>query len=207
MTVAAGGGEGSVARSSAGWTRLSGGRRIALGFWVALAAGLTALYAARPELIDPANLVSLLRRSGPFVLLGYATLHVARPVTLVPGTVLIVVGTVLFPDRPAMVFGVSLAGIATSAAAIYYFFDFLGLAQVFESKHAARIRWMEEQMRRRGLAIVVGWSLFPFVPTDAICYVAGTLRMPVGRFLLGVTLGKIPLVAFYVAGGTWVFGS
>ena len=47
-------------------------------------------------------------------------------------------------------------------------------------------------MRRRGLAIVVGWSVFPFVPTDAICYVAGTLRMPIGRFLLGVTLGKDP---------------
>ena len=204
---AAGGEECAGARASAGRTRLSGGRRVALGFWLAVAIGLSALYAARPELIDPANLVSLLRRSGPFVLLGYAALSVARPVTLVPSTVLVVVGTLLFPDRPATVFCVSLAGVAASAGIIYYFFDFLGLARVFERKHAARIRWMEEQMRRRGLAIVVGWSVFPFVPTDAICYVAGTLRMPIGRFLLGVTLGKVPLVAFYVAGGTWVFGS
>ena len=204
---AAGGEEGAGARASAGRTRLSGGRRVALGFWLAVAIGLSALYAARPELIDPANLVSLLRRSGSFVLLGYAALSVARPVTLVPSTVLVVVGTLLFPDRPATVFCVSLAGVAASAGIIYYFFDFLGLARVFERSHAARIRWMEDQMRRRGLAIVVGWSVFPFVPTDAICYVAGTLRMPIGRFLLGVTLGKVPLVAFYVAGGTWVFGS
>ena len=204
--TAAPGGEGA-ARPGPGVSRLSTGRRIALAFWLAVAIGLSALYAARPELIDPANLVSLLRRSGPFVLLGYAALSVARPVTLVPSTVLVVVGTLLFPDRPATVFCVSLAGVAASAGIIYYFFDFLGLARVFERKHAARIRWMEEQMRRRGLAIVVGWSVFPFVPTDAICYVAGTLRMPIGRFLLGVTLGKVPLVAFYVAGGTWVFGS
>ena len=204
---AAGGEEGAGAGASAERTRLSGGRRAALGFWLAVAIGLSALYAARPELIDPANLVSLLRRSGSFVLLGYAALSVARPVTLVPSTVLVVVGTLLFPDRPATVFCVSLAGVAASAGIIYYFFDFLGLARVFERRHAARIRWMEDQMRRRGLAIVIAWSVFPAVPTDAICYVAGTLRMPIGRFLLGVTLGKIPLVAFYVAGGTWVFGS
>lgn len=205
--AAAPGGEGAAVRPGQGWSGLSNGRRIALGFWLAVAIGLTALYTARPELIDPANLVSLLRRSGSFVLLGYAALSVARPVTLVPSTVLVVVGTLLFPERPATVFCVSLAGVAASGGIIYYFFDFLGLARVFERKHAARIRWMEDQMRRRGLAIVVGWSIFPFVPTDAICYVAGTLRMPIGRFLLGVTLGKIPLVAFYVAGGTWLFGS
>jgi uncharacterized membrane protein YdjX (TVP38/TMEM64 family) len=49
--------------------------------------------------------------------------------------------------------------------------------------------------------------MFPFVPTDAICYVAGTFRMHIGKFLLGVMLGEIPIVAFYVMGGTWFFGS
>ena len=59
--------------------------------------------------------------------------------------------------------------------------------------------------RARGFWIVVGWSLFPFVPTDIVCYVAGTLRMQLGKFMLGVTIGEIPIVAFYVAGGTWLF--
>ena len=199
--------EGTTVRPGPGRRRLAGGRRIALGFWLAAAVGLTTLYAARPELIDPVNLVGLLRRSGPFVLLGYAALSVLRPLTLVPSTVLIVAGTLLFPDRAGMVFAVSLGGVVASAAVIYYFFDFLGLARLFERRHAARIRWLEEQMRRRGFLIVAGWSVFPFVPTDAICYVAGSLRMPVARFLLGVTLGEIPVVAFYVAGGTWVFGT
>ena len=197
----------AVTRPGPGPARMSAGRRLALGFWLTVAIGLSALYATRPELIAPSNLVSLLRQSGPFVLVGYAALSVLRPVTLVPSTVLIVAGTLLYPDRAGTVFAVSLASVVASAAIIYYFFDFLGLAQVFERKHAARVRWLEEQMRRRGLLIVVGWSVFPFVPTDAICYVAGSLRMPIGRFLLGVTLGEIPVVAFYVAGGTWVFGS
>ena len=90
---------------------------------------------------------------------------------------------------------------------IYYFFDFLDLAEVFDRRHPTQIRWLEEHLRQRGFWIVVGWSAFPFVPTDAICYVAGMLKMPVAKFLVGVAIGEIPIVAFYVAGGTWVFGS
>ena len=180
-------------------------RRIAFGFWLAVTLGLGVLYARRPELIEPANLVDFLRGSGPFVLLAYVAVSVLRPVTLVPSTVLILAGTLLFPERYVLVFAVSLAAIVASAALIYYFFDFLGLSELFERRHAARVRWLEEQVRARGFWIVAGWSVFPFVPTDVICYVAGSLRMPVGKYLLGVTVGEIPIVAFYVAGGTWLF--
>ena len=182
-------------------------RRIACGFWLSATVVFGTLYAAYPELIDPATLVAALRRSGPFVLLAYAVVSVLRPVTLVPSTVLVVAGTLLFPDRYALVFAVSLAAVVASAALIYYFFDFLGLAELFERRHAARVRWLERQVRARGFWIVAGWSAFPFVPTDVICYVAGSLRMPVGKYLLGVTVGEIPIVAFYVAGGTWLFSA
>jgi uncharacterized membrane protein YdjX (TVP38/TMEM64 family) len=181
------------------------GRRIACGFWLVATLALSSLYFLRPELIDPANLVGMLRQSGPLVLLAYALVSVLRPVTLVPSTVLIVAGTLLFPERYALVFSVSLAAVVASAAIIYYFFDFLGLAELFERRHAARVRWLEEQVRARGFWIVAGWSAFPFVPTDVICYAAGSLRMPIGKFLLGVAIGEIPIVAFYVAGGTWLF--
>ena len=50
---------------------------------------------------------------------------------------------------------------------------------------------------------MAGWSAFPLTPTDVICYVAGTLRMPVARFAGAVALGKAALVAFYV----WATGS
>lgn len=92
----------------------------------------------------------------------------------------------------------SLAGIAGSAALIYFFFEFLGLAELFEHKHGRRVRWLEEQMRQKGFWVVVAWSAFPFVPTDLICYVAGTLRMKVWIFLCGVALGELPVVTFYV---------
>tara|TARA_B100001146_G_scaffold6052_1_gene5341 strand:+ start:1788 stop:2345 length:558 start_codon:yes stop_codon:yes gene_type:complete len=181
-------------------------RRIALGVWLMATTGLSILYVMRPELINPVNLVALLRQTGTLVLFGYIVVSILRPVTLVPSTVLIVVGTLLFPDRSGLVFVVSLLGVAVSSALIYYFFDILGLAAIFERRHPSQIRWLEDQLRQRGLWIVVGWSVFPFVPTDAICYVAGTVRMPIGKFLTGVAIGEIPIIAFYVAGGTWLFG-
>ncbi len=180
-------------------------RRIALGLWFALTVGLGVLYFVNPELIDPVTLARALRQAGPLVLIGYVLVSVLRPVTLVPSTVLIVVGTLLFPGRYWLVFTVSLAGVVTSSTLVYFFFDYLGLAELFERKHAARVRWLETQVRAKGFWIVAGWSVFPFVPTDIICYVAGTLRMHLGKFILGVAIGEIPIVAFYVASGSWLF--
>ena len=182
-------------------------RRITLGIWLLATVGLTILYLRQPELVNPANLVSMLRRAGPLVLVAYIALSVMRPLTLVPSTVFVVVGTLLFPDRYFVGFAISLSGVVVSAALIYYFFDFLGLAEVFDRRHPTQIRWLQKHLRQRGFWIVVGWSAFPFVPTDAICYVGGMLKMPVAKFLVGVAIGEIPIVAFYVAGGTWVFGS
>lgn len=180
-------------------------RRISFGVWFFVTVGFSVLYLLRPELTNPETLVTALRKSGTFIVIGYVALSVLRPVTLIPSTVLIVVGTLLFPDRYIMVFIISLSGVVTSAGLIYYFFDYLGLKELFDTKHTKHIRWLETKLQRRGFWIVVAWSAFPFVPTDAICYVAGTLRMHIGKFLLGVALGEIPIVAFYVTGGSWLF--
>jgi uncharacterized membrane protein YdjX (TVP38/TMEM64 family) len=164
---------------------------------------LSALFAVRPELRDPERVVTTLREAGQSVLLGYVILSIVRPLTLIPSSVLIVVLTLLFPDRPWFVMASSLAGIVLSALLIYFLFEFLGLGELFERKHARRLRWFEGQIQQKGFWIVVGWSMFPFVPTDAVCYVAGTLRMQLGKFTAGVALGELPIVVFYV----WATGS
>ena len=171
-------------------------RLIALVLWIGLVVGLSILYALRPELLEPERVVQALRGAGQSVLVGYVVLSVLRPITLIPSTLLIVVGTLLFPDLKWFVMISSLAAVVASAVLIYYFFEFLGLGDLFERKHAKHVRWLETQMNQKGFWLVVGWSMFPFVPTDVICYVAGPLRMHVGKFALGVTLGEITIVAF-----------
>lgn len=181
-------------------------RLIALVLWVALMLALSVLYTVNPDLLDPERLVESLRGLGPSGLFGYVVLSIVRAFTLVPSTVLVLVGMLLFPDRPWFVMISSLGGIVISALLIYFFFEFLGLGELFERKHAARVRWLEEQLNRKGFWLVVGWSAFPLVPTDVICYVAGTLRMHLGKFAAGVALGELPLVAFYVWAGGMLLG-
>lgn len=180
-------------------------RWIALGFWALLTLVLVILYAANPALLKPELLVDTLRQSGQPVLLAYVILSVVRGFTLVPSTVLIVAGTLLFPDQRWFVMVSSLAGVVASSALVYFFFEFLGLGKLFERSHAQRIRWLEKQMHRKGFWVVLAWSAFPFVPTDLICYVAGTLRMHFGKFVAGVALGELPVVGFYVLAGSVFF--
>ncbi len=46
--------------------------------------------------------------------------------------------------------------------------------------------------------IVVAWSFFPLVPTDAICYVAGMAKMPFRKLAAAMLLGEVPVVAAYI---------
>ena len=166
---------------------------------------LTVLYAVNPDLLRPETLVETLRESGQPVLLVYALLSVGRAFTLIPSTVLIITGTLLFPNQQWFVLISSMAGVVASAALVYFFFEFLGLGELLERKHRSRVRWLKEQTRTRGFWIVLAWSAFPFVPTDVICWVAGSLRMHFGRFVAAVALGELPLVSFYVLAGSMLF--
>ena len=180
-------------------------RGIALELWVILVVALTTLYAVNPGLLQPEALVDVLRQSGQPVLLAYVVLSIVRAFTLIPSTVLIIAGTLLFPNQQWFVLISSMGGVVASAALVYFFFEFLGLGELLERKHRSRVRWLKEQTRTRGFWIVLAWSAFPFVPTDVICWVAGSLRMHFGRFVAAVALGELPLVSFYVLAGSMLF--
>ena len=49
---------------------------------------------------------------------------------------------------------------------------------------------IQRLLERHGLPIVIGWSFFPLLPTDAVCYVAGVVRMRIAKVLLGVAIGE-----------------
>ena len=106
-------------------------RGIALGLWVIFVVALMTLYAVNPGLLQPEALVDVLRQSGQPVLLAYVVLSIVRAFTLIPSTVLIVAGMLLFPDRPGFVMVSSLAGIVVSAAIVYFFGSSQGSVQLW----------------------------------------------------------------------------
>ena len=184
---------------------MSVSRKITFGFWLSVVLMLIVTYAMEPEWRTPERILSLLRASGRGVMIAYLLLSVMRPFTLLPNTVLIVVGTLLFPEQPLFVGLSSLVGACASAALVYYFFDYLDLAELFQRKHFERIKWLKKQIRLKGFWMVLGWSVFQFAPSDLIYYVAGTLRMRLLAFLSAVLIGKVPLVIFYVLIGSRLF--
>jgi len=116
-----------------------------------------------------------------------------------PNTPLVLAGTLLFPEKLLMVFFISMGGILFSSAVIYYFSNYMGFDDFFETKYPGKIKTIREKMNKPGgVFFVVVWAFFPLVPTDAVCYVAGSVNMNIVKFLFAVFSGELVLVSFYI---------
>jgi len=92
-----------------------------------------------------------------------------------------------------------MVGVMVSATALYYFSDMLGFSRYLESKYPKEIdKWKARLRSPKATYFVIGWSFFPLVPTDLICYVAGIVKMPYKYMFTGVFLGELTLCIFYV---------
>jgi uncharacterized membrane protein YdjX (TVP38/TMEM64 family) len=177
-------------------------RLILLGIWGGLIVGAVAFYFSDPSRLTAANIAAFINTFQAEIWLVYFTMSVLRGFTLLPSTPLVLAGTFLYPNQPWLVLGTSMAGILVSSALIYFCSEALGFSEYFESKKPnaiARIRHRLEQPF--GVAFVGLWAFFPLVPTDAVCYVAGTARMHFAKFIVAVAVGELALCSIYVFSG------
>ena len=170
-------------------------RRILTALWLLGAA--VALYVyffhreALEDLLSGAATTSLLAASAVYLVLGCL-----RGFTFVPATSLVLLGLVFF--EPVPLFVLTIAGILASSTCVYYFAEALHLDEVLKRKHEKRMLQLHSLLERHGLPIVIFWSFFPLLPTDAVCYLAGVVRMRVGKMLLGVAIGEGAICAIYI---------
>jgi uncharacterized membrane protein YdjX (TVP38/TMEM64 family) len=130
---------------------------------------------------------------------GFIGISLVRGFFLVPSTPVVLTGGVLFPESLPMVFAMSVAGIVVSATAIYYLPGAGGFDHLLERKYPEQIARMKTLLvTPHAFWVVAGWSFFPLVPTDAICYAAGLLGMPYRRMIVALLLGEMPLVIAYL---------
>ncbi len=120
--------------------------------------------------------------------LVYLVVSVLRGFTLIPITYFLVIGIILFPPWPLYV--LTLIGALVSAACLYYFSEYLNFDEYFEEKHPKQIERIKKFLSKNELPIVIVWSFTPFLPTDLICYVCGTLEVDIKKLLLGVFIGE-----------------
>lgn len=128
--------------------------------------------------------------------LGYAVLTLAP----VPKSVLSIAAGVLFGFSAAL--AVVYLGAMLGAAGAFWLGRALGRDAV-EKLTGTRVEKVDELLRRRGLAAVIGVRLVPVLPFTAINYSAGLTSLGWGSYLLGTGLGILPGTISFVALGAF----
>lgn len=139
------------------------------------------------------------------LMIAYIIITCIRAAFFLPSTIFIVMGTVLFPQYPFFVIIISMVGILLGSSFIFKAADFLTPEDLFAKKHINRMNVIHNKIEKYGFWIVLFWSFFPIVPTDLICYVAGTIKMAYWKFILAVFIGELILVNLYVWTGKSLF--
>lgn len=165
-------------------------------FWLFCVATMLTLYYFHREWFDVQRLRALVDDSRTLVTLCYLAVLSLLGLAFIPSTPFAIAGVFLF--TPAVAYGLNLIGILTSSTIVYHFAHFLGLHTAFETRYPGKVTKVHEALQKKELAIIVGWSFFPVVPTDLIIYVASTLGIPLWKCLLGVLIGEGALNAFYI---------
>lgn len=160
---------------------------------------------ARPDWFTAEHVATVLSRYPHWIWAAYLLISCLRGFTLLPSTPLVLAGTILFPEHPNAVLISSVFCIVLSSALIYLLSPVWQMDQHFKPQKLALIR--EKLNHPTGSFFVLFWSFFPAVPTDAICYVAGTLRVRILPFLAAVAAGELIICSVYVYLGGSLFSS
>ncbi len=179
-------------------------RRLGQVIWIGTAAAGLISYIAAPQLFTAENIAAFLLRFQSAIWLIYIGFSIVRGLTLLPSTPLIIAGTIMFPARPFSVLAVSLVGIFLSSSMIYFFAEYLGLSEYFEGHKPELTHRIKSRLEHPlGFLFVALWAFFPLVPTDLVCYLAGSAKMNYWEFIGAVMTGESVLCATYIfLGGT-----
>lgn len=174
-------------------------RRALIAVWISIIVVCVGSYLANPSSFSAENIAQFIERFGAWVWGVYLAFSIVRGFTLLPSTPLVIAGTLIFPDQPFWVLAVSMTGILLSSTMIYYFSELLGFDEYFEKKSSETVHKIKAKLEHPlGFLFVAGWAFFPFVPTDLVCYLAGTTRMNFIKFIAAIFVGELTLCYCYV---------
>jgi uncharacterized membrane protein YdjX (TVP38/TMEM64 family) len=171
--------------------------------WLILVACFMGFMLAFPGWLSRELIAGLLSELGAMALIGYVLVSLLRPLLLMPSTPFILAGVILFPQWLFLVLVISLVGVVVGAYLVYSFPSIGSYDHILERKFPSKIALLKQKMQHKhAFWFVVGWSFFPLVPTDAVCYVAGVAKMSFNKMITALLIGEVPLVVMYVFVGS-----
>ena len=170
-------------------------KKVVLAAWIMFIVAAIVLYFLFPKEFTAIGIKEFVIQFNGLALGVYFCLSAIRGLFLIPSTPFVLAGALLFPDKLWLVFVISMLGILGSGTFIYYAAQFLE----FGEKKDEKIKRINKKIRKHGFWIVLGWSFFPIVPTDLICYVAGRTRISFWKYVTALFIGEAALVALYLS--------
>ena len=169
--------------------------------WIVLIVLAVTLFLIYPDSFTAESLKSAFNNNGSLIMSAFIVLSCIRALFFLPSTLFVLMGTVLYPEDPVFVLIISMIGILIGASLVYKAASILTPEQLLSGKNLTRMEGVHSKMEKYGFSVVLLWSFFPAVPTDLICYVAGTIKMSFWKFILAVFLGEVVLVSIYIWSG------
>ena len=171
--------------------------------WLLLAAMMLLLLLLFPEWLSKDSIANFLAGLGTTALLVYLLLSLSRALLMIPSTPFVLGGAIAFPDMPVMVWLISVSGVVVGAFLVYSFPSFGSYDRFLQEKFPDKVVFLKEKMQGRyAFWIIAGWAFFPLVPTDAVCYVAGVVKMNYKKMIVPLLIGQLPLATAYIFLGT-----
>lgn len=173
-------------------------RKILSILWLLLVIVLAFIISQHHEYLDPKKLLYFFQSFGSAALIVYILVSFVRGIVLLPSLPLVFVGILFFPASPNLVFLISMIGIIFSSILIYRFSDLMGFDEIFEKHtHSQKVK---NAIEKYWFYTVLFWSFAPIVPTDLICYIAGTVQMNFWKFILALSIWEWLIVGIIIYG-------
>jgi len=162
--------------------------------WGLLIVSLMVAYLINPGMYNATTMQAWIEWCSLNIWLAYIIITILRGVFLLPSTPFVLGGAFLFPHSPAFVLFISMLGVMLSASLVYYNSGELAFSHKITERYPNRVNQLRTMLgSRRSTMVITLWSMFPLIPTDLICYVAGLAKMPVQYMLTGVLIGELCL--------------
>lgn len=168
-------------------------------FWLILIALLTGLAFVflpwRQYLGEPEPLLNWLRQWGKWTPLVTIGLHILQVITApIPGTAIDAVNGLLYGPWLGTLY--SMIGLMTGSWIAMLLARRFGRPLVERYVAAETIARLDDYVERYGSLFIFLVFLVPFLPDDALCFIAGLTPIPIFELMLLALLGRSPGVFF-----------
>jgi len=126
----------------------------------------------------------------------YFILWSLRGFTLVPLTPLLVAWIVFLPALP--LFFVNLLWVLASSSIVYFWWKYLWFDKYFNKKYSKQMSILKKKLEWKEYPVIILWSLFPFSPTDLICYIWEIMNIKLQKILLWIMIWEWIVCGIYI---------